>query len=186
MEKISMSNTEIAPPSARCELHVIFESSAWQSLDFDCQQEALKAAEQTLLATDIYNYTRKVEIALLLADDERLQQLNSDFRNVNKPTNVLSFPFQVLNPLHLEDIIDKEHLFLGDVAISWQRILEESIAQNKELQAHFVHMVVHSVLHLIGYDHETSDADAHRMESLEIEILKQLKIDNPYIIKQLI
>jgi probable rRNA maturation factor len=178
-----MGNTEAIPPSARCELHLIFEAAAWQGLDFDCQKEAWEAAEKTLLATGIYNYACKVEIALLLADDERLQQLNRDFRSVDRPTNVLSFPFHVLSPLHLEDIPDKNHIFLGDVAISWQRIQEESMAQNKKIRAHFIHMIVHSILHLIGYDHETSDADAEQMENLEIKILQQLEIDNPYIIK---
>lgn len=106
-------------------------------------------------------------LSILLTNDDHIQQLNRDFRNKDKPTNVLSFP-------------DGEDDYLGDIAVAFETIKREAEEQNKTIHHHFIHMLVHGVLHLKGYDHE-SDEEAEEMEALEIKILADMGIKNPYI-----
>ncbi|HEY0267537.1 MAG TPA: rRNA maturation RNase YbeY [Rhizomicrobium sp.] len=105
-------------------------------------------------------------LTVLLADDARLKILNRDFRGKNKPTNVLSFP-------------SGEDKYDGDIAIAYGVTKKEAAAAGKALADHAVHLAVHGVLHLAGHDHE-EDADAQRMESLEVKILKRLGVADPY------
>ncbi len=109
---------------------------------------------------------KKGQVALVLADDATIQSLNHDFRGKNKPTNVLSFPSDEANEL-------------GDVILAFETIAREALAQHKTLKTHTTHLIVHGTLHLLGFDHE-DEADALIMESLEIEILSKLAIENPY------
>jgi probable rRNA maturation factor len=122
----------------------------------------------------------------LLTDDSELQRLNRDFRYQDKPTNVLSFPAHEINLFNYQDLsLDEDNaLFLGDIAISYERILEESIEQQKFFKEHFTHILVHSILHLIGYDH-IDEHDADKMEQLEINILSSIGFKNPYILRDL-
>jgi probable rRNA maturation factor len=103
---------------------------------------------------------------LLLADDAKLQSLNMTFRAKDKPTNVLSFP------------ADRED-YLGDVAMAYGVTRKEAREQKKSFSDHATHLTVHGVLHLLGYDHETAKA-AKIMEPLEVEILSELGIGDPY------
>ena len=105
-------------------------------------------------------------LTLLLADDAKLHSLNMTFRAKDKPTNVLSFP------AGRED-------YLGDVAMAYGVTRKEAREQKKPLSDHATHLVVHGVLHLLGYDHETAKA-AKIMEPLEVEILSELGIGDPY------
>ncbi len=104
---------------------------------------------------------------MLLCGDAMMRQLNHDFRGKDAPTNVLSFPSDVSG-------------YLGDIAISLDTIAREASEHGKSVEAHLAHMLVHGLLHLLGYDHETQQ-EAERMESLEISILCGLGIDNPYV-----
>lgn len=101
--------------------------------------------------------------------------LNRTWRGKDKPTNVLSFPAAEV-PVRPGN---KEQLPLGDLAICAPVVAREAREQGKELRAHWAHMVVHGVLHLLGYDHE-NDRDAHVMESSEVKILAQFGYANPY------
>ena len=103
---------------------------------------------------------------ILFTDNKEIQALNKEFRKKDWPTNVLSFP-------------SGEEGFLGDIAISYDVISEENDQQSKTWRSHTLHMVVHGALHLLGYDHEDDD-DAEEMEALEIKLLKQLGVANPY------
>jgi probable rRNA maturation factor len=110
---------------------------------------------------------RKRLLTIALADDKRVRVLNARDRKKNKPTNVLSYP-------------SGEGVFLGDVVLARQTVWREAKSQGKTPADHVTHLVVHGTLHLMGYDHETSDADAERMEARERLILARLGIADPY------
>ena len=107
-------------------------------------------------------------MAVLLTDNQAVRDLNARFRDLDRPTNVLSFP-AAANP--------EQHL--GDIALAFGVCADEAKAQGKSLADHLCHLVVHGVLHLLGYDHQ-SDAEAERMESLERLILLRLGTADPY------
>ncbi|GAA5219206.1 rRNA maturation RNase YbeY [Corallincola platygyrae] len=111
------------------------------------------------------------ELTIRLVDANESQQLNSEYRGKDKPTNVLSFPFDV--PEHIELPL------LGDLVICVPVVEQEAEQQSKPLEAHWAHMVVHGCLHLLGFDH-IDDTEAEEMEGLEIKILTKLGYDDPY------
>jgi probable rRNA maturation factor len=111
------------------------------------------------------------EVTIRIVDTDESQSLNNQYRGKNKPTNVLSFPFECPPELELN--------LLGDLVICAPIIANEAQQQNKLIMNHYAHIVVHGILHLLGYDH-IEDADADKMEGLEIEILEKLSIDDPY------
>lgn len=114
----------------------------------------------------------EVELTIRLVDAEEIQSLNKDYRSQNKPTNVLSFPANY-------EIPDSSIYFMGDLVICLSVVETEAIEQKKSFEHHLTHMIIHGVLHLLGYDH-IIDEEAEEMESLEIEILETLSIKNPY------
>jgi probable rRNA maturation factor len=118
----------------------------------------------------------EAEIAVMLTDDSGIRTLNSNWRGIDKPTNVLSFP--ALQPTGAGAPSDAPRM-LGDIAIAYETTRREADDEQKLFEHHLSHLAVHGFLHLIGYDHE-KDADAEAMESLEREILAQLGIPDPY------
>jgi len=114
-------------------------------------------------------------LVIRIVDEPESQALNRQYRGIDKPTNVLSFPFEA--PPH----VPSRHI--GDLVICAPVVEREAAEQGKPLEAHWAHMVVHGVLHLLGYDHQT-DADAETMEGLEIAILGRLGFPNPYEARQ--
>lgn len=119
------------------------------------------------------------EVNLRIIDEDEMTRFNSQFREQQKSTNVLSFPADIPTELKLE----LEFNLLGDIALCAPVIERESAEQCKTLEAHYAHMCVHGTLHLLGYDH-IEEEDAAQMEALEIKILNQLGYDNPYHIHQ--
>jgi probable rRNA maturation factor len=119
-------------------------------------------------ALRVSGFKGKSGLTVLLSSDTKLKELNRDFRGKNKPTNVLSFPAPA-NP----------DGYRGDIAIAYGVTRKEAEAAGKRFTDHASHLVVHGVLHLAGYDHET-DSDAGKMEPLEVKILKRLGIADPY------
>lgn len=118
----------------------------------------------------------QAEVAIRLTTDAELQALNSQFRGIDKPTNVLSFAtFDDDDPV----LHEQGPLMLGDIAVAAETIRREALEQQKSIHDHLAHMIVHGVLHLLGYDHE-DDEDAEEMESLEREILANQGITDPY------
>lgn len=111
------------------------------------------------------------EMSIRIVNEDESQDLNNTYRHKNKPTNVLSFPFE--NPPGIELPL------IGDLVICAQVVRREAEQQNKAEIAHWAHMVVHGCLHLLGYDH-IEDEEAERMENLERRILSQLGFDDPY------
>ncbi len=118
---------------------------------------------------------KAVELTVRIVENEEIQQLNADYRQKNRPTNVLSFPFEKPPGGSLEGAFD----YLGDIIICAEVVNNEAAQQNKSLDAHWRHMLVHGCLHLYGYDH-IDEEEADEMESLEISILKKMGVTSPY------
>jgi probable rRNA maturation factor len=123
--------------------------------------------QTTLEHIDLYAAEMTVRIVSL----EESQQLNHEYRDKNKPTNVLSFPSE------LPDFVPSNHI--GDLVICHEVVVTEAREQQKPLDGHYAHMIVHGTLHCLGFDH-IEDGDAEVMETHEIAILAQLGIDDPY------
>lgn len=119
-------------------------------------------------------YSASLSLTYLSLDD--MQSLNHQFRDKNSPTNILSFPF-IAPPGLPDDAIDDN--FLGDLIVCPDVLVKEAKDQEKRLNHHQTHILIHGLLHLIGYDH-ISREDREEMEALEIKLLQQLAIPNPY------
>ncbi|USD64652.1 rRNA maturation RNase YbeY [Vibrio sp. SCSIO 43136] len=124
------------------------------------------------LSTTVSQFQPQAEVTIRLVDEEESHQLNHEYRGKDKPTNVLSFPFEVPPGVEID--------LLGDLIICRQVVEAEAKEQNKPLAAHWAHMVVHGSLHLLGYDH-IEDDEAEEMESLETEIMQSMGFEDPYI-----
>ena len=105
---------------------------------------------------------------LMLTNDGSVQRLNLTFRQKDKPTNILSFPAN-----------DQDPTYLGDMAMAFETCQREALAEGKTFRDHATHLLVHGLLHLLGHDHE-EDGEAEKMEALEIRLLAQMGIRNPY------
>ena len=147
--------------------------------DFQAPELVLKRAyikkviETALRYIDV---NQDCEIGIACVDNDESHKLNLEYRQKDKPTNVLSFPSDI--PEEVLPLLDAWPM--GDLVICIPVVLQEAIDQSKTPIEHFTHMLVHGVLHLMGYDHEPSEADAEEMEALEIKILAKLGFDNPY------
>lgn len=140
---------------------VTVADKAWRAQGPEFPAALRRAARAALKAGG-----RDGALTVLLADDARLEALNGQFRGKNKPTNVLSFPAGGGD-------------YLGDIAIARGVTTREAREAGKTIHDHAIHLAVHGVLHLLGYDHETA-RQARVMEPLEIAILASLHIANPY------
>ena len=145
----------------RSKVDVVVLDAGWAKSLPGVERLVRKAARAALGAR-----TRSLTVAL--SDDRRVQALNKRDRNKDRPTNVLSYP-------------SGEKSFLGDIVLARQTVWREARAQKKAPADHMAHLVVHGTLHLLGYDHETSEAAAGRMEALERRILASMKIADPYV-----
>ncbi|HZP76192.1 MAG TPA: rRNA maturation RNase YbeY [Pseudolabrys sp.] len=159
----STRTTGAAAPS----VDILIQSPLWdrEPKASACVHEAVTAA-----ATEIA--VGAGEVSVLLIDDAGIRTLNRDWRGMDKPTNVLSFPTTApAQPGALRPF--------GDIVIAYETLARESSEESKPFLHHLAHLTVHGFLHLIGYDHET-DSDAETMEALERTILARLEIPDPY------
>ncbi|WP_099612080.1 rRNA maturation RNase YbeY [Vibrio fujianensis] len=124
------------------------------------------------LTAAIMPFQHQAEVTIRIVDQAESHQLNLDYRGKDKPTNVLSFPFEAPPEVELD--------LLGDLVICQPVVEQEAIEQEKPLIAHWAHMVVHGSLHLLGYDH-IDDQDADEMEALETEIMQKMGFNDPYL-----
>jgi probable rRNA maturation factor len=150
------------PTNVSCAVVVL--DKAWPKALPDVARLVRRAARAAIAGA---RKTGGRSLTVALADDKRVRALNARDRKKDKPTNVLSYP-------------SGERAFLGDVVLARQTVWREARAQNKTPADHLVHLVVHGTLHLLGYDHETDEADAERMEALERRVLAKLGIADPY------
>lgn len=116
------------------------------------------------------------EVTVRIVDEDEMTQLNSQYRHKQGPTNVLSFPFEMPKDVGIEMPI------LGDIVICAAVVNQEALNQGKSSEAHWAHMIVHGILHLLGYDH-VEEEEARVMEGLEVQILHQLGFADPYAVK---
>ena len=127
---------------------------------------------QQWLDTAILPFQQEAEVTIRIVDEAESNDLNLTYRGKDKPTNVLSFPFEC--PPGVEDFP-----LLGDLIICRQVVEQEASEQQKTLESHWAHMVIHGSLHLLGYDH-IEDAEAEEMEALEKEFMQALNYPDPY------
>ncbi len=154
---------------------ILYEDARWKALDLD--QIAKTAAEVT---ADHLGLSPGLTAALLACDDTRIAELNAEFRGKSTPTNVLSWPSEeraANEPGGRPAASDDPEL--GDIAIAWETCEREATEAGKSMADHVTHLIVHGLLHLLGYDHE-NDADADLMEVTEVAILAKLGLDDPY------
>ena len=118
-------------------------------------------------------------ISIEMVNTKEMQHYNNSYRAKDRPTNILSFPFEA--PPGLPKESETEH-FLGDLIICPEVLQKEAKEQHKLLDAHWCHILIHGILHLVGYDH-IDEEDALEMEGIEIALLAELGIDNPYVEK---
>lgn len=145
-------------------VNFIFLNKKWKDLFPNWKREVSFALEKATfyLKKDF----SKQEVSIVFAGDQEVQNFNKTFRHKDKPTNVLSFPS------------DEENEF-GDIILAYETIFQEAEEAQITPHDHVLHLIVHGFLHLLGYDHEKED-EAQTMMTMEIHILKDLNISNPY------
>lgn len=154
-------------PPERLQLDVIIEDGDW-SLFAPVEETVAAAADALARRLDL----GPAEAAVALSTDARVQALNLTYRGKDRPTNVLSFPA-------VPDGTRGAHRHLGDIILAAETVAAEAAAEAKPPRHHLQHLVVHGLLHLLGYGHDT-EPQAHEMERLEVEILARLGIADPY------
>ena len=152
-------------------LEIEVDRVAWKELpDPEALLRSAARATESVLGKDLSDTV----LTIALATDEEVAELNQRWRNKNKPTNVLSFPATRDMPLPPDELRP-----LGDIMLAAGVVHREAQQQAKSLAEHSVHLAVHGILHIMGYDH-INEAEANEMERLEIDILGELGIANPY------
>ncbi|MCZ2328065.1 rRNA maturation RNase YbeY [Bartonella sp. F02] len=151
-------------------IDITIKNAEWEKEEvlYDITKKALQTTFQHISLDNITS-----ELSLLFTDDKHMAEINAQWRNKNQSTNVLSFP---AFPLKAGT---KPGFMLGDIVIARETVMREAQEEGKLFQEHLTHMIIHGILHLLGYDHET-DEEAHQMEQLEREILQKLLIKDPY------
>jgi probable rRNA maturation factor len=177
-----MNGTKNAVPDTTALVDLVVEDDRWNGDTLHTLAERAARATLSHLGLSINGY----EIVVLACDDARIATLNADFRGKPQATNVLSWPAWDLSaetdgemPEAPPDPNPDEPEALGDIALARDTCLREAVEQGKNAEDHLMHLVVHSVLHLLGYDH-IRDKDAALMEETETRILASLGVADPY------
>jgi probable rRNA maturation factor len=158
------------PDEPSLDIDILIEDERWDEVTGleDLTRKAVSMAA-SVAGAELGN----MELCILFTDDDEIRKLNVEFRDKDKPTNVLSFPSGE-TPLP-----DGAPVMLGDIVLASGVVFREAEEQGKPLANHVLHLIVHGMLHLLGYDHEQDD-EAEIMEALEIEALARLGLPNPY------
>ncbi len=160
---------------------VVIEDARWQN--FGLQAIAERSVRATLAVMDLAQVG--FTVCVMGCDDDRIAALNGSFRSNDRPTNVLSWPAADIArgtgevPERLVPGTPDDPVELGDIALAFETCMAEATGQEKPAEDHVSHLIVHGLLHLLGYDHQ-DDADAAMMEALEVRVLAPLGISDPY------
>lgn len=157
-------------PPPELAIAIRLQSRRWSALDG--LREHIGRAIGAGLAVAPVTPLPGAELSLLLTDDKRMRAVNRDWRGLDKATNVLSFPAAPPERIASSPV-------LGDIALAFETVAAEAMAEDKTMADHLSHLVIHGLLHLLGEDHETQD-QAERMEALEVAALARLDIADPY------
>lgn len=152
-------------------IDIAIEAGAWPAED-ELSALAAPTVDAVLVELDL-KAANTAELSLLFTDDAQIAELNRGWRGKDKATNVLSFPAFEIAPG------DPLPAMLGDIVLAFETISSEAVLEEKPFEHHLRHLIVHGMLHLLGYDHET-DEEAEEMEALERRILAGLAIPDPY------
>ncbi len=170
---IAMTEDDEPDPSPRSlEVDVLHDSPAWGSVPLElatCVKTAARAARASA------GKDGPSRVAIALSDDARVRDLNATYCGKDRPTNVLSFPDGSTDPSGI--------VMLGDIILAYETVAREAVEQGKSLTDHLSHLTVHAVLHLLGWDHQTTP-EAEAMETLERQILGDLGIADPYRLQE--
>lgn len=163
----------------------VLREAGWPALDWDMigTRAAAAAVEQTPFG-ELASADAVIEIAVRLTSDAEVHQLNRQYRGKDKPTNVLSFP--MIEPDLIEALTqnsDDGEVILGDIVLARGVCAAEAADKGVPVADHAAHLIVHGVLHLLGYDHQ-GDSEAEAMESMERAALATLGIPDPYLIRE--
>ena len=155
-------------------INVHIKSPNWQSINFKMEKYCKSVIKIIFCGIFGNNFTKtSILISILLTNNENIRKLNIKYRNKNKSTNVLSFPFYKLKKTKLKNTLScQNYLFLGDIVISFEKIFNES-KKKKIFSEYFLRILVHGILHLLGYNHELIK-DKKIMRTLEKEILRKI------------
>jgi probable rRNA maturation factor len=166
-------------------IDVITRSKKWCN-EKNVEKSVKRICKKIISLTDLRKILTKdsvLELSISLVSNRQIKKTNFEFRGKNKSTDVLSFAALDENLIHKvgfkKAVKPCDYLFLGDVVIAYEMVKKESLAQKKKFEDHLTHLILHSILHLIGHDHEDKKM-AKIMEDLEIKILKKIGIQNPY------
>lgn len=150
----------------------------WKEKLQDTKEIINSSVKESLRYFGLEEELKDKELSVLLTGDDHIAELNEELRGHSRPTNVLSFPhMDFINGVPEDDITSE---VFGEIIISYETLLKEAQEQGKEFNDHLAHLVVHSTMHLLGFDH-IDEAEADKMENIEIEILSKLGISNPYL-----
>lgn len=153
----------------------------WPAADWPAlMRAAVAAALAESPYADLADAPMAVEVAVRLSDDAEVHTLNRQYRDKDKPTNILSFPMLAPDMLVSLANSDDGEVLVGDLVLAAQTVVREAGEKGWSVADYVGHLVVHGTLHLLGYDHETGDGDAGRMEALERAACARLHLPDPY------
>ena len=167
-----MKNTSLISSSEKLKLEIIIQNQKlWKDLD---NIFCILVLDLLSKINEDKNELKK-SASILLTDDLYMKEINKKWRKLEKATNVLSFPVN-------KQIKEEDYFFIGDIVLSYETILSECKLRKKSFKDHFLHLLVHGFLHLLGYNHDNK-RNEKEMEKLEVNYLSKLNIKNPYEIR---
>ena len=165
-------------------LNLSIDEPLWNTVLSDCQKISETVLSEVIDFVsqnediDFLSFNKPIVVNLSLSNDTEVHTLNKQFRNMDKPTNVLSFA-NIDDEAFNETIVASDEIELGDIIIALQTMEREAKEQNISFHDHYCHLLAHGLLHLLGFDHQ-DDEEAEYMEGFEVDILNKLNISNPY------